>query len=247
MANIRWNCSLTPYHKKESVTYLIKKINSYKKSLAQANAPAMLCEHVARTIAKDTYDTYKTAKYDGSLVVRLGGNTTPRSGGGGAYQDRYALFDSGNATKTVWVYSSPIGGRVIYEPSGVYLYTKWAVTVTGLGAFLEFGTGDKFSGGGYARIFNTLSLYYRSPSAVHFVSKYNGLDTWVYKGEVGTNPATRHNQVYDRQGNPRVGYYYSQGNYPTRGLYNAVRKFRRSPTNLRDIINKIRFAWKELR
>lgn len=231
MATNHWNVSLTPYHKKEGINYLITKLNRYARNLNQETM-AMAVEYIAKDIARQTANAYREANYDGYIDIRNAYKGTP-FGGFGAFGTATLKNTS---SRTVVVYAQPdkkgaVGNNVIF-------YTKWHVVVEGqLGSFLEFGTGDKYrSGSGYA--YRYASTYMRSNQAKHFTGN-NGLDTWVYKGEAGTRPATPNNQVLNRKGEPREGYYYSQGNYPTRGLYNAVRRYKRSPSNVRNIVKTI--------
>ena len=224
MAN-KWNCSLTPYHKKEGISYLIRKLNRYARNVSK-NYCALAVESMAKQIANDTAEAYQQASYDGKINVRVRHFTSP-SGGGMA------------GDKEVIVEARPVKGqRLIKDAQGrlvADVYTTWCVEVKGqLGSFLEFGTGDKYREVGYAYRFASTYIQHNNK---HFKG-LGGLDTWVYKGEAGTNPATPNNQVHKKNGDIREGYYYSQGNYPTRGLYNAVRKFKRSPSNVRNVLSR---------
>lgn len=224
MAIKRMSATLTPYHKKEGLSYLIKKLDRYARNFS-GEAVAMGVETVARDIANDTYATYKSASYDGSINIRRYGQTSMHPFGN-------VSFDNNAVTVLLRPHAQPVGNNVIF-------YKVWAVEVVGqLGAFLEFGTGDKYNGSGYASRY--AGTYMRHGQ--HFIGK-NGLDTWVYKGEAGINPATPNNQVHKKNGEAREGYYYSQGNYPTRGLYNAVRKVRRSPRNVREAFRNAYYKW----
>ena len=239
----QWRASLTPYHKKEGLSYLIGKLERYAKKLNKQGV-ALAVESIANQIADDTAQTYSSAQYDGRVDVRVSHYTSP-SGGSMPRSDKEVVVEARPVSGQVnivgkhhFTYQRITGysHRIGYDVLQADVYTTWCVEVKGqLGSFLEFGTGDKYRETGYSYRF--ASTYIRSLTAKHFVGE-NGQDTWVYKGEQGKNPATLHNTVHNSKGQPREGYYYSQGNYPTRGLYNAVRKFKRSPSNVRNVLSR---------
>lgn len=93
---------------------------------------------------------------------------------------------------------------------------------------LEFGSGDRYFPSGYSSkmAYSVGTGSFTNAPELHFTGQ-NGLDTWVYKGEQGTNPYPDGIPL-NKRGEQRHGYYYSQGNYPCYAIYKAVKYAKRN-------------------
>lgn len=200
---------------KSSFTKVIKAI---PKHIADEATIIDIVYLTCQSIATKAYFKYQNAMYNGGGFIDKT-MLAPKPIGDAIYKPKYAqrgfvLPDKG----ITWSYKEKVGEYVAN-----YSTFKWAVITNGtLPIFLEFGSGDRYSSGGYSDEVEVGKGTFSANPQAHFISK-EGLDTWVYKGEQGKNPYPD-GQPKDSKGRIREGYYYSSGNEPTRALYYAVQE-----------------------
>lgn len=216
---------------KASSKTISRAIRIVKAKVGSQDKIAGFVYEIAKYIRREASKIYKSAQYSGKKD----------------YRELNGIVRASDNARPVWGYEykfQQVEGLYWFERTKVKvdrgIYLDYVVEFKGhLPMMLEFGTGDRYFPSGYSskmsQGYDVGTGTFTNNPEIHFTGK-NGLDTWVYKGEQGDNPYFDGIPL-DSKGNPRNGYYYSQGNYPSYGLFKAVKMAKRNVNEIVSTVN----------